>query len=234
METVLQIKLLKNRIAQNDISIKNLLKVSSAISECDSDVQTLNKLNAELSTRMNNVRQDLADFGHLVKVIEDDDLRYHMENDLESILNQYEINMVVARKAIINTQKRLNNETRAKLFEYSKNLRNRIDNKNVVKNETLLNKSTAITDDLYTASRLLSTEVEKSGKNLETLVSSSALATETSQELRTMSNYISNSKTLLSKYGRREMTDKILTILALCFFFGCIIYVLFKRLYLRS
>ena len=205
------------------------------ISECDSDIQTLNKLNSELSTRMNNVRQDLTDFGHLVKVIEDDDLRYHMQMDLESIRNQYEINVVVIRKAILNTQKKLNNQTRVKLFEYSKNLRNRIDNnKGNLNNETMVNKSTAITNDLYSVSRILANEVEKSGKNLETLVTSSALATETSQELRTMSNYISNSRTLLFKYGRREMTDKILTILALGFFFGCIIYVLVKRLYLRS
>lgn len=204
------------------------------ISECNSDLQTLNKLNTELSTRMNNVRRDLNDFEHLVKVIEDDDLRYHMKNDLQSIKNQYEINMVVARKAVLTTQKQLNDETRAKLFEHSKNLRKRINNNGIVTSETMANKSTTLTDDLYSVSRILANEVEKSGKNLETLVQSSALATETSQELRTMSNYIANSKTLLSKYGRREMTDKILTILALGFFFGCVIYVLVKRIYLRS
>lgn len=183
---------------------------------------------------MNNVRRDLNDFEHLVKVIEDDDLRYHMKNDLQSIKNQYEINMVVARKAVLTTQKQLNDETRAKLFEHSKNLRKRINNNGIVTSETMANKSTTLTDDLYSVSRILANEVEKSGKNLETLVQSSALATETSQELRTMSNYIANSKTLLSKYGRREMTDKILTILALGFFFGCVIYVLVKRIYLRS
>lgn len=52
----------------------------------------------------------------------------------------------------------------------------------------------------------------------------------------THSNYLSVSATvrsggkLLSKYARRETTDKILIILALILYFGVIFYILRKRL----
>lgn len=155
-----------------------------------------------------------------------------MEKDFDCMQNQFEINMTVARKAMINSHKISNQKSREKLFEYSDKLRHRLGaSKEKVTTEVRANQAAALTENLFSVSQMLANEVEKSGKNLETLVSSSALATETSEELKTMSHYIANSKTLLSKYGRREMTDKILTILALAFFFGCVIYVLVKRLY---
>ena len=77
----------------------------------------------------------------------------------------------------------------------------------------------------------LASEVERSMRNLDTLVTSSAIVTETSEEFKTMSNYIGNSKTLLNKYGRRELTDKVLIGLAMAFFFACVMYVVLRRLY---
>ena len=149
--------------------------------------------------------------------------------------NQFNINMRMYRNAIAKSQQSINQNTRSKLFEYSSQVRNRFANKESsnVKNEVLSKNSVELTENLYSISRLLANEVERSGQNLDKLIASSATITETSEEFKTMSNYIANSKTLLSKYGRREFTDKILTILSFIFFFGCVMYVMINRLYFK-
>lgn len=76
METMLQIKVLKESIHRNDIAIKNLLKVSAFadfftrvlnfisslqdIWECEGTLQDLNRLNMDISKRFSQTRQDLA------------------------------------------------------------------------------------------------------------------------------------------------------------------------------
>ncbi len=49
-----------------------------------------------------------------------------------------------------------------------------------------------------------------------------------------MSGHISNSRKLITKYGRREFTDKLLIFLALVFFFATVLYIMKKRLFYGS
>ena len=62
-------------------------------------------------------------------------------------------------------------------------------------------------------------------------VTSSKQVTETNEEFKSMSGHIQNSKKLLTKYGRRELTDKLLIFLALVFFFATVLYIMKKRLF---
>lgn len=61
-------------------------------------------------------------------------------------------------------------------------------------------------------------------------VTSSKQVGETFDEFRNMSGHIQSSHKLLTKYGRRECTDKLLIFLALVFFFASVLYVIKKRL----
>lgn len=54
---------------------------------------------------------------------------------------------------------------------------------------------------------------------------------ETQEELKGMGGHIQSSHKLLTKYGRRECTDKLLIFLALVFFFASVLYVVKKRLF---
>lgn len=63
------------------------------------------------------------------------------------------------------------------------------------------------------------------------LVSSSHKVTDTHEELKSMGGIIHQSRKLLSKYNRREFTDKVLIFLALAFFFACVLYVMKRRLW---
>ena len=50
-------------------------------------------------------------------------------------------------------------------------------------------------------------------------------------EYRMMGGVIGQSRKLITKYARREFTDKVLIAFALAFFFGVVLYILRKRLF---
>ena len=62
-------------------------------------------------------------------------------------------------------------------------------------------------------------------------VPSSKQVTSVQGEFENMSGHIQHSRKLLTKYGRRECTDKLLILLALVFFFASVLYILKKRLW---
>ena len=156
-----------------------------------------------------------------------------LNNQLDAMQNQFEVNMLVMQKAVTSSQRKISQKTRDQLFQRSGELRNRFNLSGDSKpnEEIIANQASNLTESLQSVNRMLATEVEKSQNNLTSLVTSSALVTETSEEFKTMSNYIANSKTLLNKYGRRELTDKVLIALAIAFFYGCVIYVVLRRMY---
>lgn len=54
---------------------------------------------------------------------------------------------------------------------------------------------------------------------------------DTQKELTGMASDIHNSGRLLTKYGRRECTDKFLILFAIIFFFSTVLYIVKKRLF---
>lgn len=97
--------------------------------------------------------------------------------------------------------------------------------------EELVKISSDISEKLMSISRNLAETTERSALTLDNLVNSSNSVSSTQQELHTTGGVISQSGKLLAKYGRRELTDKILVFLAFTFFLICVIYIIFKRLF---
>ena len=60
-------------------------------------------------------------------------------------------------------------------------------------------------------------------------VTSSQQVTETQEEFKSMSGHITNSRKLLTKFGRREFTDKLLIFTAVLFFLASAAYIFKKR-----
>ena len=88
-----------------------------------------------------------------------------------------------------------------------------------------------VTESLMSLSRTLATQVSASENTATTLVKSSHQISDTQDEFRSMSGHIQNSHKLLTKYGRRELTDKLLIFLALIFFFSTVLYIIKKRMF---
>lgn len=87
-----------------------------------------------------------------------------------------------------------------------------------------------VNEDLKFVARTLARQAELSQQTLRTLAESSSTVNRTDEEFQGIGDLLGQSKVVLSKYGRREVTDKILINLALLFFFCCVIYVINKRL----
>ncbi len=95
--------------------------------------------------------------------------------------------------------------------------------------DSLVQESGRLTDDLSSVSRMLAAAVERSSQTVEELAQSSGTVGETHDEFKTMGSVIGQGRKLISKYGRRETTDRVLIFFAFAFFWACVLYVLRKR-----
>uniref|UniRef100_A0A0N4WRC5 Vesicle transport protein SEC20 n=1 Tax=Haemonchus placei TaxID=6290 RepID=A0A0N4WRC5_HAEPC len=72
--------------------------------------------------------------------------------------------------------------------------------------------------------------VAQSEQTMDSLIHSSSVLVQTHSEFESHAGHIKTGNKLLSKYERRELTDKILVAIALIFYFAVIYYILQKRI----
>lgn len=149
--------------------------------------------------------------------------------DLEGFKAQLEANIASLRKASALSRKLIENRLKNELFSRSATGSTR--NRAQANKKALAEKSSALTDELVNIRQALTSQVQMSEASLDTLVHSSATVTETQEEFKLMASQLGLSRKLLSKYDRREVTDKVLILLATAFFFACCLYVITKRLF---
>ena len=77
--------------------------------------------------------------------------------------------------------------------------------------------------------QVLHTQVESSANTLHTLATSSGRISDTKNEMDTIGSNVDVSGKLITKYQRRELTDRVLIFLGLVLFFGVVLYILRKR-----
>lgn len=95
----------------------------------------------------------------------------------------------------------------------------------------LAKQASAITESLVSINKKLTEQVSHSEKTKSTLLRSSNTVTGTMEEFKNMGAHIGTSQKLLSKYNRRQLTDKFLIFLALVFFIATVLYIIKKRLW---
>lgn len=71
----------------------------------------------------------------------------------------------------------------------------------------------------------------ESGPFPSVAVSSSRTLLDANEEFKSMSGTIQLGRKLITKYNRRELTDKLLIFLALALFLATVLYILKKRLF---
>ena len=97
--------------------------------------------------------------------------------------------------------------------------------------QNLVNTTSNVTENLMSLSQKMAAQVQRGQATMGTLLDSSNKITDTNDEFKNMSGHIQISRKLLTKFGRRELTDKLLIFLALIFFFGTVLYIVKKRLW---
>ncbi|KAM9357433.1 vesicle transport protein SEC20 isoform 2-T2 [Symphorus nematophorus] len=97
--------------------------------------------------------------------------------------------------------------------------------------EGLAQTTSDITENLMSISRMMAQQVQQSEETMTSLATSSRTIQETNDEFKTMTGTIQLGRKLITKYNRRELTDKLLIFLALALFLATVLYILKKRLF---
>lgn len=87
----------------------------------------------------------------------------------------------------------------------------------------------AANEDLKYFARTLARQAEQSQQTVRSLAESSSTVNLTGEEFRGIGGLLNQSRVIVTKYGRREVTAKFLIVLALIFFYSCAFYVFSKR-----
>ena len=77
--------------------------------------------------------------------------------------------------------------------------------------------------------QVLHKQVQSSEDTLHALATSSGRIVDTKDEMETIGSNVDVAGRLITKYQRRELTDKVLIFLGLVFFIGVVLYILRKR-----
>lgn len=213
-------------IIRHELHAKALIQ---DIQETVEDEQVLERIHHEVKKAVHAIKSNIEELEKLSKEQE-------RESEREEILSHIEIHrqqlgslQTALRKANLTAQIALEKRARLALLDESTETSAR---QRVKKDKEALTKlSSGVTTNLMSISRALSGQVIQSENTLQTLGSSSQKVVENQEELKTMGSIIHQSRKLLSKYNRREFTDKALIFLALVFFFACVLYVMKRRIF---
>ncbi|KAG9490692.1 hypothetical protein GDO78_006158 [Eleutherodactylus coqui] len=135
-------------------------------------------------------------------------------------------NQTVWRKANLSCKMAIDNSEKDELLDGGDATRQR-----KVTKENLAQSTSGITESLMSISRMMSQQVQQSEVAMHTLATSSRTIQEANEEFKSMSGTIQLGRKLITKYNRRELTDKLLIFLALALFLATVLYILKKRLF---
>nr|CAG4650525.1 EOG090X0EO1 [Sida crystallina] len=134
------------------------------------------------------------------------------------------------RKANIHSQMNINLKNKSELL-YNNSAEMEVRSRKGKSQDDVIKMSKSMTSQLSDISQHLASIIDQSKNTVETLVQSSQTVSDTQEEFKVMGSAIVTAKKLVSRYGRREVTDMILIVLAACFFFACCVYVILKRMF---
>ncbi|XP_026758046.1 vesicle transport protein SEC20 isoform X2 [Galleria mellonella] len=213
------------KLAKYHFQVKAIIQ---DILECRESMEALNELNEKGRAMITQLREELESLELHGK--DTGDPKYAVE--LESQRHQLAGLLKEFKDANISTMFAIEKAQREELLKPTDTEESAVRNrKKTVDRDGLLKMSTGVTEQLLSISRQLADTTQRSQDTLDSLVSSSSTVHGTQAELRNTASTISQSSKLLTKYGRREFTDKIIMFFAFLFFLAVCLYIVQKRLF---
>lgn len=87
-----------------------------------------------------------------------------------------------------------------------------------------------VTSKLKELRGVLQTQVARSEETTQELTQTSTTIRKTKTEMEGIGSEITAGSSLISKYDRRELTDKVMILVGLLLFFGVVLYIIKQRL----
>ncbi|XP_071793199.1 vesicle transport protein SEC20-like [Asterias amurensis] len=211
-------------IIATDLQINGL--VQDIRSNCQS-VDDMNKVNQKIKEQMKITQTRISDLERIANEQDKETDRLEILKEVESFRKQLSSTQTSIRKANLSCKMAIDRSERESLFHGSTDpdLRKRLNKENLAKT------ATSITDNLMSLNRMMAANVAQSGLSNQVLVKSSATISDTHEEFKGMGGVIQTSRSLLTKYNRRELTDRLLIFLAVALFLATVLYILKKRIF---
>ncbi|KAL1778910.1 vesicle transport protein SEC20 [Sigmodon hispidus] len=222
------VRICNQEIVKFDLEVKALIQ---DIRDCSGPLSELTELNTKVKEKFQQLRHRIQVTSNLLmgqsareqdKESEKQLLLQEVENHKKQMLS----NQTSWRKANLTCKIAIDNLEKAELLQGGDPLRQRKTTK-----ESLAQTSSTITESLMGISRMMSQQVQQSEEAMQTLVSSSRTLLDANEEFKSMSGTIQLGRKLITKYNRRELTDKLLIFLALALFLATVLYIVKKRLF---
>ncbi|KAG5844271.1 vesicle transport protein SEC20 [Anguilla rostrata] len=218
------VRICGQEIIKYDLEIKALIQ---DIRECPGPQSELMDLNSKVKEKFGQLRLRIQNLEQIGKEQDKETDKLAILSETESHRKQMLSNQMAWRKANLACKMSIDRvEKDELLLGGDASVRQRKTTK-----ESLAQTSSDITESLMSISRMMSQQVEQSEEAISTLATSSRTVLETNEEFKAMTGTIHLGRRLITKYNRRELTDKLLIFLALALFLSTVLYILKKRLF---
>ncbi|XP_012287747.1 vesicle transport protein SEC20 [Orussus abietinus] len=221
-----ELELIRQEIINNILQVTALIQ---DIQQCAGPKELLNELNIEGRAKIALLRSSINRLADVAESERKEKKKMELLLEVDDHRQQLTAALAAFRKANVISACVIDKMAKDELLSVPEErqhvLRKRRDKQGLVK------ASSQVTDTLFSISRNLAETVQRSANTLDTLITSSDKVTGTKDELEHQQQVIAQSGKLLGKYGRREVTDKALLMLAFAFFLACVFYILQKRLF---
>ncbi|XP_035672153.1 vesicle transport protein SEC20-like [Branchiostoma floridae] len=211
-------------IVKHDLEAKAVIQ---DIWECGGPLRVLNELNFAAKEKLKVLRDRIEDLERLAREQDRETTKRLLLDDVENYKQQLISTQTTLRKANLACKMAIDRGEREDLFKgEDEEVRQRKHTK-----EQVTKTAGNLTENLMSISRMMANNVKQSENTMHTIVSSSKTVGDTHEEFKSQGGTIQISRKLLSKYNRRELTDKLLIFLAVAFFFATVLYILKKRVF---
>ncbi|XP_036607478.1 vesicle transport protein SEC20 [Trichosurus vulpecula] len=216
------VRMCNQEIVIFDLEVKAFIQ---DIRDCSGPLSTLTELNAKVKEKFHHLRLRIQELEQMAKEQDKESEKQALLHEVENHKKQMLSNQTAWRKANLACKIAIDNLEKAELLQGG-DMRQRKTTK-----ETLAQTSSNITESLMGISRMMSQQVRQSEEAMQILANSSRTILDANEEFKSMSGTIQLGRKLITKYNRRELTDKLLIFLALALFLATVLYILKKRLF---
>ncbi|XP_078267727.1 vesicle transport protein SEC20-like isoform X1 [Rhinoraja longicauda] len=218
------VRICAQEIIKYDLEIKALVQ---DIRDSPGPLSLLTVLNAKVKEMFHQLRLRIQDLEQMAKEQDKESEKQMLLAEVENHHKQMLSNQNAWRKANLACKLAIDKREKEELLQSGdSSVRQRKMTK-----DGLVQTASSITESLMTISRMMSQQVQQSEESVQSLATSSRTVQETNEEFKNMTGTIQLGRKLITKYNRRELTDKLLIFLALALFLATVVYILKKRLF---
>ncbi|XP_053734932.1 vesicle transport protein SEC20-like isoform X1 [Synchiropus splendidus] len=218
------VRICEQEILKYDLEIKALVQ---DIHQCSGPQSQLAALNTDVKQSFHLLRMRIQDLEQMAMEQDKELDKQELMGRVERHRKQMMSNQTAWRKANLACKLSIDNMEKQELLRGEDSV---VRQRKLTK-EGLAQTSSGITENLMSISRMMAQQVQQSEESMTTLATSSRTIQETNDEFKTMTGTIQLGRKLITKYNRRELTDKLLIFLALALFLATVLYILKKRLF---